>query len=287
MLVSVKLTTNSVLMAQEISETATPEISNYIQSLSEKDFSDAIKSCVTEYKPTPAGGIAAARARERKFYSKAFNLLDSLACCIDSATGSFLVRLVAHLQSGGSDGWGLLGHLYQIERKAVEKVLYTLEDGGEFFVGKLLESSQEPSRDEAESTQPVLITEETSRVEQRDISTDHQMLDDETLPDGFADTSISMAFMQDLAVAAEQDSWILEENDRLAGMQEFLSTPKQIHKISAHLEKLRDATGVKCFLFIKCSIQPRRRGTCEYHSCNCRDCFRYTFRCFGSGNDIN
>jgi len=189
-----------------------PVIKEYASTFSNLEMLNIIVSCISEFKSSPLGGISASIAHKRRFFTKVFQRLDQhqLEQVVNGYDDGFdavkvhavLVRLVPHLQDGGEGGWDLLKGLYRADgqhRGVVAKFFETLEDGGEWFIERM---------------GGVEIRSFDSDVDQEERCTSGGVngtavhnLDDETLPDGFADTSVShhVSFMQDLAVAAESD----------------------------------------------------------------------------------
>jgi hypothetical protein len=217
----------------------------YIDGLEEGDLFRALIDCVAEYKASTQGGIAASRARERRFFGRLFGMLEAGDGVFDETdTRVLCVRVVAFLKAGGVGvGWGLMQRLWEGSPAVVRKVMRTRDDSGESIFEHLSPDVDEEATSVGNSLQDALV--------------------DETLPDGFADMSMGVRFEEGPALAAESDGpWLPPSGDstpvrgavfdvsdvcdpRLVGMEEFIETPKPVRALYQALELLDDkASGV-------------------------------------------
>lgn len=246
---------------------------SYIDGLDDCFSVRALVDCVAEYKASTQGGIAASRARERKFFGRLFSMLEAGSAVFDELdTRVLCVRVVAFVKAGGVGvGWGLIQRLWEKHPDVVSKVLRTRDDSGESIF---------------EFLSPAVVVDEGESMQESEIGNSmNDALVDETLPDGFADMSMGVRYDDGAALAAENDGpWLPPSggstpirgggeyvsvdmlDPRLMGVDAFLETPKPVRALYEALEALDDKAGgvtEKCMALAELILAVLEEGEIE------------------------
>lgn len=285
-----------------VSETAVDSISAYVAELKSGDLFAGLVACISEFKNSTKGGIIASRNREKRFFFRLFGKMEELCCSdevqargfnddwVDDVSARVIgVRLVPFLQqrlaksvndgenTGGEGlGWKLIQRIFTLHPETISKVFQTSDDFGESIL-QFLEPPAVPTASHMNGLQNGGAPEGDSSQDILHISAASGsalgLVVDETMPEGFADTSMAAAshfqMRDDSAVAASaaepgEGPWLLNSGastprrdagnadttprnqNRLSGMDDYLETPKPLQELYKHMESLENDTERKC-----------------------------------------